>query len=69
MNVVRRISRIISECHAAQRQLTIRRLAYDRCLPEPDVAPDTYGEFLLRTSGPLLREPSARRRRAGHPVH
>ena len=68
MNVVRRISAVISECHQAQRLLTIRRLAYDLCLPEPDAAPDTYGEFLLRTSGPLLREPSARRRRGGHPV-
>jgi hypothetical protein len=68
MNMVRRISAIISECNEAQRHLTIRRLAYDLCLPEPDATPDTYGEFLLRTSGPLLREPSARRRRAGHPV-
>lgn len=27
---------------------------------EPDRAPDTYAEFLLRTSGTLLREPPAR---------
>ena len=68
MNVARRISRIIAECNEAQRHLTIRRLAYDLCLPEPDAAPGTYREFLLRTSGPLRREPSARRRLAGHPV-
>jgi hypothetical protein len=69
MNVARRISQIISECHAAQRLLTIRRLAYDSTLPEPNAAPATYAEFLLRTSGPLLREPSARQRQAGRAVH
>jgi hypothetical protein len=69
MSVARRISQIISECNEAQRRLTIRRLAYDPNLPEPDVAPDTYAEFLLRTSGPLLREPSARQRLAGRAVH
>ena len=69
MNVARRIRQIISECNAAQRRLTIRRLAFDSTLPEPDKAPDTYAEFLLRTSGPLLHEPSARQRLAGHAVH
>lgn len=69
MNVARRISQIISECNAAQRTLTIRRLAYDSALPEPDAAPATYAEFLLRTSGPLFHEPSARQRLAGRPVH
>lgn len=66
--MARRISRIISECNEAQRLLTIRRLAIDRQLPEPDLAPATYGEFLLRTSGPLLHEPSARQRLAGRTV-
>ena len=69
MNVARRIRQIISECNSAQRLLTIRRLAFDSTLPEPDKAPDTYAEFLLRTSGPLLHEPSARQRLAGHAVH
>ena len=69
MKVARRISRIISECNEAQRLLTIRRLAFDSTLPEPDKAPDTYAEFLLRTSGPLLHEPSARQRLAGRAVH
>jgi hypothetical protein len=68
MNVVRRISQIISECNEAQRRLTYRRLAYDPQLPEPDAAPDTFAEFLLRTSGPLRREPSARRRLAGRGI-
>ena len=68
MNVARRISQIISECNEAQRRLTYRRLAYDTQLPEPNAAPDTYAEFLLRTSGPLRREPSAHQRLAGRGI-
>ncbi len=68
MNVARRIGQIISECNEAQRHLTYRRLAYDLYLPEPDAAPDTYAEFLLRTSGPLHKEPSAHRRLAGRGI-
>ena len=68
MNVARRISQIISECNEAQRRLTYRRLAYDTLLPEPNAAPDTYAEFLLRTSGPLRREPSAHQRLAGRGI-
>jgi hypothetical protein len=44
-------------------------LSYDRYAPEPGAAPDTYAEFLLRTSAPSWREPSARQRAAGRPVH
>jgi hypothetical protein len=69
MNVARRISRIISECNEAQRHLTIRRMALDSHLSRPDVAPETYAEFLARTSSPLLKEPTARQRRAGRTVH
>jgi hypothetical protein len=36
---------------------------------QPDSAPQTYGEFLFRTSGPLLHEPSATARLSGHGVH
>jgi hypothetical protein len=68
MNVVRRIGQIIAECNQAQRRLTYRRLAYDSYLPEPDATPDTYAEFLLRTSGPSPREPSAHQRRAGRGI-
>ena len=69
MKVARRIRQIFSECNSAQRLLTVRRLAFDRQLPEPDKAPDTYREFRLRTSGPLLHEPSARQRQAGRAIH
>jgi hypothetical protein len=37
-------------------------------LAESDRAPDTYEEFLLRASAAYRREPSARRRAAGHRV-
>jgi hypothetical protein len=40
--------------------------ATDRFVARSDIAPDTYAEFLFRTSGQLLREPSARSRARGH---
>jgi len=46
----------------AQRRARALDLAYDRHLPSPDAAPADYGEFLLRSSVPLLREPSAAER-------
>ncbi len=36
--------------------------APDRYLADPDTPPQTYSEFLYRTSGLLHREPSARAR-------
>lgn len=53
---------------AAQRRLMVLRMSVDRFLPDPENGADTYQEFLLRTSGPLLREPSACARRAGQVV-
>jgi hypothetical protein len=41
----------------------------DRYLPHPDTPPDTYSEFLARTRGLLLHEPSARARLAGRVVN
>jgi hypothetical protein len=69
MNLLHRISEIISECNEAQRRLMSYSLSYDRYAPEPGAAPATYAEFLLRTSAPSWREPSARQRAAGRPVH
>jgi len=68
MNVARRISQIIAECNEAQRRLTYLRLSYDQYLTEPDTPPETFSEFMLRTSGPLRREPSARHRQAGRAI-
>jgi hypothetical protein len=46
----------------AQQLMLVRRTAMDRYVDHPDAAPDTYQEFLARTSGVLLHEPPARRR-------
>jgi hypothetical protein len=46
----------------AQRLLLVLQTATDRYVENPGTAPDTYDEFLTRTSGVLLHEPSARKR-------
>jgi hypothetical protein len=58
----RRVRAVIAEANYAQRRATSLALAYDRYLPQPDVPPASYAEFLLRTSGPLRREPPAAQR-------
>jgi len=60
----RRVADIIAECNYAQRRLTTMMTAPDRYLTDRDRAPDDYAEFLFRTSGALLREPTA-----GHRAH
>jgi hypothetical protein len=40
----------------------------DLYLADANHAPDTYAEFLFRTSGSLLHEPAATGRRHGRPV-
>jgi hypothetical protein len=57
-----KLAAIVRECNDAQRRMTEIRSAPDRFALRPDVAPDTYAEFLFRTSAPLRREPSARDR-------
>jgi hypothetical protein len=65
LRLARRVGAVITEVNDAQRRMASLTMAYDRYLPEPDVAPENYAEFLLRTSGPLLHEPSAARRLTG----
>jgi hypothetical protein len=60
----RRVRDIIAECAQAQRRLAELTTAPDRYLTNPDQAPDTYEEFLYRTSGLMRREPPARARAA-----
>jgi hypothetical protein len=60
--LARRVASVISECNYAQRRLFALRASPDRHLAHPDLAPDTYPEFLFRTSGPLMHEASAARR-------
>jgi hypothetical protein len=52
----------VREMNEAQRRMLVLRTATDRYIGNPGAAPDTYDEFLVRTSGVLLHEPPARRR-------
>ena len=60
-----KIAAIVRECNDAQRRMAEIRTAPDRFTLHPDVAPDTYAEFLFRTSAALHHEPSARDRARG----
>ena len=66
--LARRIAAIVAECAYAQRRLLVVQASTDRYEPAPGRAPDTYAEFLFRTSGPLLHEPRARSRSLGRAV-
>jgi hypothetical protein len=55
----------VREMNEAQRLMLVLHNAPDRYVANPGAAPATYDEFLARTSGPLLHEPSARRRSRG----
>jgi hypothetical protein len=65
---VGRLAELVRELNYWQRRAAILSMAPDRYLPHPDRAPETFTEFLARTSGPLLREPSSRARLAGRQV-
>lgn len=60
--VVDAMTGIVREMDEAQHLGLALQTAMDRYVPNPDAGPDTYAEFLARTSGVLLREPSARQR-------
>jgi hypothetical protein len=62
LRLARRVAAVIREMNDAHRRMTALCTAMDRQMAHPDVAPDTYREFLVRTSGVLIHEPSARRR-------
>jgi len=57
-----KIAAIVAEMNYAQRRMLELRTTQDRYLLQPDEPPASYAEFLARTAGPLLHEPSARRR-------
>jgi hypothetical protein len=65
--VASKLADTVREMNEAQRRVLVLRTAADRYLEHPGAAPDTYDEFLIRTSGVLLHEPPARKRsrRAG----
>ena len=52
----------VREMQEAERLMLVLRTPTDRYVENPGAAPDTYDEFLARTSGALLHEPSARKR-------
>ena len=60
--VAGKLADTVREMNEAQRLMLVLRNAPDRYRADRGAAPDTYDEFLARTSGPLLHEPSARRR-------
>jgi hypothetical protein len=55
---VRKFVAVVAEMDQGQRRLAALRTSPDRYLTTQE-PPATYGEFLFRTSGPLLHEPSA----------
>ena len=65
---VGRIAELIRELNYWQRRAAVLSMAPDRFLPHPNRPPETFSEFLARTSGPLIREPSCRARMAGRQV-
>ena len=56
--LVRRVQTVLSEMNYASSRLFALRLSQG--LEAPGRAPDTYAEFLLRTSVTTLHEPPAR---------
>jgi hypothetical protein len=66
--ITRRVADVIAECRYAQRRMIILNTTPDRYLADPDQAPDTYAEFLFRTSAPLQHEPAAAGRARGRPI-
>lgn len=63
-----RFGSVIAEMHRQQQRLHKINQSIDHYLPNSDAPPETYGEFLARTRGVLLHEPSARARLAGHAI-
>jgi len=63
--IFRKIASVIEECWYAQRRLETLRASPDMYSDRPNDAPDSFAEFMFRTSGPLMHEPSARQRRRG----
>jgi hypothetical protein len=60
--VAGKLADAVREMNEAQRLMLALRTATDRHVENAGAAPDTYQEFLARTSGALLHEPPARKR-------
>jgi hypothetical protein len=66
IRLARRVGYVVSEVHFATRLASELRLSYG--LIEPDLAPETYAEFLLRTPAGSRHEPAAYCRATGDQV-
>jgi hypothetical protein len=64
----RRVADLVAECNYAQRRMLALRTSPDAYGPGRNQAPDTYAEFLFRTSDAPLHEPTAAGRSHGRPV-
>ncbi|HZR51646.1 MAG TPA: hypothetical protein VFB06_19290 [Streptosporangiaceae bacterium] len=64
----RRVVRVLDEMRYAQYRQTVLLCSPDRFVMAPDRAPRDFAEFLFRTSGPLLREPTDDNRSHGELV-
>ena len=60
--VAGKLADVVRELNEAQRLMLVLQTAPDRYVKNSGAAPDTYAEFLSRTSGVLLHEPPARKR-------
>jgi hypothetical protein len=66
LRFARQAHHVLSEINEGNKRATAMRLAYG--MAESDRAPDTYTEFLFRSSLVTLHEPSAHRRSGGRQV-
>jgi hypothetical protein len=57
----------VAECTEAQRMLFEQRLDPEHYVFKTGRTPDSFAEFMIRTSGTLRHEPSARERAFGPP--
>jgi hypothetical protein len=64
-HIVKRIAEVVAECNYAQRRSFAIMTTPDSYLMDRDHAPDTYAEFLFRTSGGLVHEPASAQRAHG----
>lgn len=64
----KRIANVVAECDYAQRRSFAIMTNPDSYLIDRDQAPDTYAEFLFRTSGGLLHESASGQRPHGRLV-
>ncbi|HEY7325272.1 MAG TPA: hypothetical protein VH520_10650 [Streptosporangiaceae bacterium] len=60
--LARKVGSVIAECNDATRRMKELSAAPDRYVFHSSNPPATYAEFLYRTSGPLIHEPTARAR-------